>query len=224
MSQHLYRDLETLRRRLLQIGSMVERSIQEATTAFLQCDAERAQQVVRGDRDVDVAEVRLEEDCLKILALHQPVAGGQRVVMNGLKVNNDRERKGDAAESRAARTVQLAALPKSFQMPAELSQMAAMALGMARKALDCLQQEDARIAREILDDDLEVDSAQRRIFEVMQQRMREHSEDVDAAVLTLSTSRQIERIADLATNIAEDVIFLREGEIVRHKRSQLRLV
>ena len=102
--------------------------------------------------------------------------------------------------------------------------MVTMAKGMTRKALECLVQEDASLARQVLEDDLAVDTAQRRMFDLLQERMHKNGADIDAAVLTLSTSRQVERIADLATNIAEDVVFLHEGEIVRHKRSQLRLL
>ena len=102
--------------------------------------------------------------------------------------------------------------------------MVTMASGMAQKAMESLRQEDTALARRVLEDDVIVDSALRRMFEVLQERMRNHPDDVEAAVLTLSTSRQVERIADLATNIAEDVVFLHDGEIVRHKRSQLRLV
>ncbi|MBL8728107.1 MAG: phosphate signaling complex protein PhoU [Planctomycetes bacterium] len=223
MSLHLYRDLDALRNRLLQLGGLVERSIADATAAFLQRDAERARQVVRGDREVDTAEVRIEEDCLKVLALHQPVAGDLRFVVAVLKVNTDLERMGDAAESIAARAIQLAALP-AFALPEEFPHMVTMASGMAQKAMESLRQEDTALARRVLEDDVIVDSALRRMFEVLQERMRNHPDDVEAAVLTLSTSRQVERIADLATNIAEDVVFLHDGEIVRHKRSQLRLV
>lgn len=223
MSIHLYRDLEALRQRLLQLGGLVEISLQQATAAFLQRDAALAQKVVVGDRAVDEAEVRLEEECLKILALHHCVAGDLRFVVAVLKVNNDLERMGDAAESIAARALQLCALPP-FPVPPEFPQMVTMAHGMARKALECLARGDARLARQVLEDDLAVDAAQRRMFEVLQERMRKDPGAVEAAVLTLSTSRQVERIADLATNIAEDVVFLHEGEIVRHKRSQLRLV
>jgi phosphate transport system protein len=172
---------------------------------------------------VDTAEVRIEEDCLKVLALHQPVAGDLRLVVAVLKVNTDLERMGDAAESIAARALQLAALP-AFTLPEEFPHMVTMASGMARKAMESLRQEDTALARQVLEDDVLVDSAMRRMFDVLQERMRNHAKDVDAAVLTLSTSRQVERIADLATNIAEDVVFLHDGEIVRHKRSQLRLV
>jgi phosphate transport system protein len=223
MSVHLYRDLETLRKRLLQLGGLVERSLQEATAAFLQRDAGLAQKVVAGDRAVDEAEVRLEEECLKILALHHCVAGDLRFVVAVLKVNNDLERMGDAAESVAARALQMSALPP-FAPPQELGQMVTMALGMTRKAMESFANSDARLARQVLEDDLAVDAAQRRMFDVLQDRMRKDPAGVDGAVLTLSTSRQIERVADLATNIAEDVVFLQEGEIVRHRRSQLRLV
>lgn len=223
MSVHLYRDLDSLRRHMLQLGTLVEQSLRDATTAFLERQPELAKRVIEGDRTVDENEVRLEEECLKVLALHHCVAGDLRFVVAVLKVNNDLERMGDAAESVAARALQMCALPP-FPLPPELPRMVKMALGMARKALECLAREDSRLARQVLEDDLEVDSAQRRMFEVLQQRMREDPAAVDPAVLTLSTSRQIERIADLATNIAEGVVFLHDGEIVRHKRSQLRLV
>jgi phosphate transport system protein len=223
MSRHLHRDLEELKNKLLELGAMVERSIQSATQAFLTRDTALARRVIDGDREVDHAEVRIEEECLKILALHQPVAGDLRFVVTALKVDNDLERMGDAAESIAARAVQISALPP-FVVPQEFPQMVTMAKGMTRKALECLVQEDASLARQVLEDDLAVDTAQRRMFDLLQERMHKNGADIDAAVLTLSTSRQVERIADLATNIAEDVVFLHEGEIVRHKRSQLRLL
>jgi phosphate transport system protein len=223
MSRHLHRDLEALKKNLLDLGAMVEQSIQNATTAFLKRDTALARRVIEGDREVDHAEVRIEEECLKILALHQPVAGDLRFVVTALKVDNDLERMGDAAESIAARALQISALP-AFAVPEEFPQMVTMAKGMTRKALECLVQEDASLARQVLEDDLAVDSAQRRMFDLLQERMHKNGAEIDAAVLTLSTSRQVERIADLATNVAEDVVFLHEGEIVRHKRSQLRLL
>jgi phosphate transport system protein len=223
MSRHLHRDLEELKAKLLELGAMVEQSIQNATTAFLKRDTALARRVIEGDREVDHAEVRIEEECLKILALHQPVAGDLRFVVTALKVDNDLERMGDAAESIAARALQISALP-AFAVPEEFPQMVTMAKGMTRKALECLVQEDASLARQVLEDDLAVDSAQRRMFDLLQERMHKNGAEIDAAVLTLSTSRQVERIADLATNVAEDVVFLHEGEIVRHKRSQLRLL
>lgn len=218
MTLHLLRDLDLLRKRLLDLGTMVEQAIGVATDAFVQRDAERAREVIHRDRDVDRAEVRLEEECLKMLALHQPVAGDLRFVIAALKVNADLERMGDAAESIAARALQIQAEP-TFAVPREFHEMVAMARGMTRKALECLVQGDPMLAREVLRDDSSVDAAQRRMFEVLQEAMREDPVQVGAAVLTLSATRQIERIADLATNIAEDVVFMHEGEIIRHKRT-----
>jgi phosphate transport system protein len=163
MSRHLHRDLEELKNKLLELGAMVERSIQSATQAFLTRDTALARRVIDGDREVDHAEVRIEEECLKILALHQPVAGDLRFVVTALKVDNDLERMGDAAESIAARAVQISALPP-FVVPQEFPQMVTMAKGMTRKALECLVQEDASLARQVLEDDLAVDTAQRRMF------------------------------------------------------------
>ena len=223
MSLHLYRDLEELKKRLVHLGNLVEMSIDKAVDAFVRRDRANAELVVTGDRDVDTAEVRLEEDCLKVLALHQPVAKDLRFVITVLKVNSDLERMGDAAESVASRALQLQELPQ-FPLPDELARMVAMARGMTRKALECFVREDAQAAREVLSDDRAVDTLQRRMFDVLQAEMKRDPALVDPAILVLSMSRQVERIADLATNIAENVIFQLEGEIVRHRRAQMRLV
>jgi phosphate transport system protein len=140
-----------------------------------------------------------------------------------MKVNNDLERMGDAAESIAARALQLFALAPA-SMPSDLLPMIHGARGMTRKALECLVLADVELAREVLRDDALVDDSQVRLFASLQQRMRVEPAQIEQCVLLLSASRQIERVADLATNIAEDVIFLHEGEIVRHKRSNLRAV
>jgi phosphate transport system protein len=223
MSLHLYRDLEELKKRLVHLGNLVEVSIDKAVDAFVRRDRANAELVVTGDRDVDTAEVRLEEDCLKVLALHQPVAKDLRFVITVLKINSDLERMGDAAESVASRALQLQELPQ-FALPEELTQMVAMARGMTRKSLECFVREDAQAAREVLSDDRAVDTLQRRMFDLLQAEMKRDPAHVDPAILVLSMSRQVERIADLATNIAENVIFQLEGEIVRHRRAQMRLV
>jgi phosphate transport system protein len=223
MSLHLYRDLEELKKRLVHLGNLVEVSIDKAVDAFVRRDRANAELVVTGDRDVDTAEVRLEEDCLKVLALHQPVAKDLRFVITVLKINSDLERMGDAAESVASRALQLQELPQ-FALPEELTQMVAMARGMTRKSLECFVREDAQAAREVLSDDRAVDTLQRRMFDLLQAEMKRDPAHVDPAILLLSMSRQVERIADLATNIAENVIFQLEGEIVRHRRAQMRLV
>jgi phosphate transport system protein len=126
-------------------------------------------------------------------------------------------------QAASSRALQLQELPQ-FALPEELTQMVAMARGMTRKALECFVREDAQAAREVLSDDRAVDTLQRHMFDLLQAEMKRDPALVDPAILVLSMSRQVERIADLATNIAENVIFQLEGEIVRHRRAQMRLV
>lgn len=221
--KHLHRDLDQLHKSLLDLGGSVEIAIRDATAALFSRDVELAHKVMEREREIDLAEVQIEEDCLKMLALHQPVATDLRFVIAALKVDNDLERMGDAAESIAARALQLAELPP-VEIPEPLFAMVQAAKGMTRKALECLVHADVVLARQILVDDDSVDSAQRSMFDALQERMRQRPEQIEACVLLLSATRQVERVADLATNIAEDVIFLHQGEIVRHKRANLRIV
>lgn len=221
--KHLHRDLDHLHKSLLGLGGRVEVAIQDATAALFSRDVELARRVCDREREIDLLEVEIEEECLKMLALHQPVASDLRFIVAALKVDNDLERMGDAAESIAARAIQLAELPP-IRLPEPLAAMVQAARGMTRKALQCLVHADVMQARQVLVDDDDVDAAQRSMFQALQSRMREKPEEIEACVLLLSATRQIERIADLATNIAEDVIFLNLGEIVRHKRSHLRII
>lgn len=221
MTIHLHRDLHRLRQLLLAIGKRVEHAVANATEALLQRDAELASSVVDAEAEIDSAEVHLEEECLKILALHSPVAGDLRFVITALKVDGELERMGDAAESIALRARQLLAMPP-VPVPEELRQMVPRARGMTQKALASLVDGDIGLARQVLADDDEVDALQRRMFASVQARMREEPAYVDPGVLQLSAMRQVERIADLATNIAESVIFLLEGEIVRHRARRQR--
>lgn len=220
--KHLHRDLDLLQKRLMELASLVEVAIDGATAALLARDALAAREVVAGEPAIDLLEVQIEEECLKVLALHQPVAGQLRLVITTLKVDNDLERMGDAAESIAVRALQLIALPP-LRLPDQVEPMVEAARAMTAKAIRCLVTEDTTLAREVLRDDAQVDELQRGLFDVLQARMRVAPDQVESCVLLLSATRQIERIADLATNIAEDVIFLHEGDIVRHKRQSLRL-
>ena len=219
MSIHLHRDLERLRQQLLAIGKAVEHAIDSATKALQQRDEPLAASVVAGERLIDRDEVQLEEECLKVLALHSPVAADLRFVITMLKVDNDLERMGDAAESIAERGRQLMALPP-VAVPPAFAQMVGQAQAMVQKALQCLVQSDAALARQVLADDDVVDGLQRQLFATLQERMRMGPDQVEPNVLLLSATRQVERIADLATNIAEDVIFLLDGLIVRHRANR----
>lgn len=216
MTVHLKRDLDDIKRQILQIGAMVEDAANKAIAAILERRRDLAKEVVRGDGEIDRREVELEETCLKVLALHQPVAADLRYIVVALKVNNDLERMGDLAANIAERAVHLAALPP-LPVPPEFRTMAQKARVMVRDSLDALVQSDPARARRILRDDDEVDDLHRLLYRELQSIMTRDPRTVERAIHFLSATRHLERIADLTTNIAEDVIYMVDGEVVRHR-------
>lgn len=215
MTKHLLRDLDDLKRNLLQVGGLVEEAIHKATTALLERRVDLAHAVIDGDRDVDEREVAIEEECLKVLALHQPVAGDLRFIVSCLKVNNDLERMGDLAANIAKRSLMLAAEPPS-PMPIGFRAMVEKVELMVRTSLEALVAVDVEKARAVLTSDDEVDEIHRQTFAEMRELMIAKPDHILRATAVISVSGSLERIADQATNIAEDVIFMVDGEIVRH--------
>ena len=217
MTKHLLRDLEHLKKELLGVGSLVESAIDLATTSLLERRPELAKTVIQGDEEIDSREVAIEEDCLKTLALHQPVAYDLRYIIAVLKVNNDLERMGDLAVNIAERAIYLssrAPLPE----PPGFDRMVESVRRMVRTSLNALVQQDIMLADEVLRADDTVDAIHRQIFETTQERMRQNPDGIDHGLCMISASRNLERIADQATNIAEDVLFLVKGEIIRHQK------
>ena len=212
---HLQRDLDRLKRQILTMGSMVETAANKAITAFLDRQRDLAEEVVASDTRIDEKEVEVEEDCLKILALHQPFAGDLRFIVTVLKVNNDLERIADLAVNIAQRSLALGEQPR-LDIPLDLDSMAEKVRKMVRDALDSLVSQDTALALKVLKSDQEVDDAHRRMYEIIHRVIETDPSKVDPAIHTLSVSRHLERIADLATNIAEDVVFLVKGEVIRH--------
>lgn len=219
MAKHLRRDLEHLERELLELGAMVEHAIKSAIIALIDRRPELAEEVLRGDDAIDAKEVEVEEECLKVLALHQPCAGDLRTIVAMLKVNNDLERMGDCATNIAERARDLAAQEPIPTPLDELRRMTEAVRAMVGQSLDALVRHDANRAREVCLRDAEVDGLNRRMFVLLQELMQQEPRTVTRAVSTLSVSRNLERIADLATNIAEDVVFLVDGEVIRHRRA-----
>ena len=215
MSVHLQRDLENLKKRLLTIGALVEEASWKATTALLDRKAWMAKEVIQGDGEVDRQEVEMEEECLKVLALHQPVARDLRFVAAVLKINNDLERVGDLAVNIAKRSLFLAEADP-FPIPGDLKPMSEAARKMLRLSLDSFVREDLQLAWSIGEADEQVDRYNREIRQRCQELMQEDSSTVERAVCLISAARNLERVADHATNVAEDVIYMVEGEIVRH--------
>ena len=216
MSRHLQRDIESINQELLGISSMVEDMIDKATQALNERKFELADEVVTSDPYVDQHEVHVEEECLKMLALHQPVAVDLRRIATMLKVNADLERIADLAVSIAQRAKALQEYP-AFTVPDRLPQMVVLATQMVRGVMDAFVNIDTAAARRIIAMDNAVDRYNCDIIIELEATMKTRPEFVSAALHCFSATRHIERIADHATNIAEDVLYLVEGEIVRHK-------
>jgi phosphate transport system protein len=219
MSKHLERDIELLERNVLAQSSMVEDMIRIATRCLCDQTTDGLHQLDQLEPQVNNREVRIEEECLKILALHQPVATDLRRVATVLKINTDLERIADLAVNIGERTYPLADSPVT-PLPAGLDEMTTATIAMVRDAMDAFVELDADSARSVCQRDDIVDDLNHDIINELHKVMRCRPELVEPAVHLFSATRHIERIADHATNIAEDVIYLVEGEIARHYRKE----
>jgi phosphate transport system protein len=216
MPVHLFREIENLKREILTLGALAETAVREATAALANRDEALAQSVIAHDVKLDEMEVQIEENCLKTLALHQPVAIDLRFIVAVLKINNDLERVGDLAVNVAERAAFLATQPP-VDLSFDFQAMARLAQEMLKKSLDALVNLSVKQAREVLLGDDAVDAMNRQMYLIVQEAIHAHPDQTPALIHLLSTSRHLERIADHASNIAEDVIYMIEGVIVRHK-------
>jgi len=194
---------------------MVEEATNKAIAALMKRDTALAREVMAVDDVINKRENRIEEQVLKMLALHQPVAADLRFIITALKVNNDLERMADLAVNICERAITLAELGP-FPFPTNFNELVAAVHDMVRDSLNALINRDSELARRVCRVDDRVDAINRETYTHMQDVIREDPSVVDRAINMISTSRHLERIADLATNIAEDVVFMVEGEIVRH--------
>ncbi len=215
MSIHLHRDLEDLQRRILALASEVEQTVERAIRALFDRDLRLAQALMDGDTSIDLEENQIEEACLKILALHQPVAGDLRRVAAVLKINTDLERMADLAVNIAERAHALAQGPQ-IPIPSTLRQMTDLTNTMVRDSLDAFVNLHVGQAKRVCRLDDEVDRYNREIIEQVSAFMKQSPANVDLGLHLFSATRHLERIADHATNIAEDVVYLVEGRIIRH--------
>jgi phosphate transport system protein len=216
MPKHLERELEKLKRRIISLGAKVEERLRMAIKAIETRDSNLANQVIKADHEIDEMEVDIEEECLKVLALHQPVAIDLRFIIAVIKINNDLERIGDLAVNIAERAAFLASQRKLdilFDFPG----MAEKAQSMVKRSLDALVNMDSRLAWEVCASDDEVDAMNRAMFIQVQNGIRKNTNRMECLIHLLSASRHLERVADHATNIAQDVVYMIEGEIVRHR-------
>ncbi|MBM3475759.1 MAG: phosphate signaling complex protein PhoU [Armatimonadetes bacterium] len=217
MSRHLHREVENLKQQILALSAVVEENVQRSVRALVDRDLARAAEAIRiDDEQIDQAEVDVEEECLKILALHQPVASDLRFIIAVLKINSDIERVGDMAVNIAERADYLAKACY-VEAPVDIRAMCEKAQSMLKGSLDALVNLDADLARRVCAQDDEVDNLNRDNYAAIQDRIRQFPEEIECLMHILAVSRHLERIADHATNIAEDVVYMVEGEIVRHR-------
>jgi phosphate transport system protein len=209
------RDLDRLQRSILRMAGAVEEAIYQATRALQDHDPDLARKVIDGDTVIDRLENEVQNESLKILALHQPVAVDLRRVSAVLLISTDLERMGDLAVGIAERALVLAK-PPHRNIPGRITRMTRAATEMVRKALDAFVKLDPVMARTVIRLDDDVDHDNDELIRDLIADMKTSPDKVESGLALFSAVRHLERIADHATNIAEDVIYLVEGEVVRH--------
>lgn len=215
MSQHLAKAVDKLKKMLLTLSGVIEDSLSQAIKALLARDTVLAKQIHDKDDEIDQMEVDIEEECLKILALHQPVAVDLRFIIAVLKINNDLERIGDLSVN-LARIANFILETPGCDIPFDYIEMADKVRAMLRKSLDSLVNMDVDLAREVCNSDGEIDKINRNVYQLVSNLMKKYPDRYDCLINAISISRYLERVADQTTNIAEDVIYMVEGKIVRH--------
>jgi phosphate transport system protein len=209
------KELEKIKKQILSLGAMVEERVRMALQAIETSDADLAQRIIKTDYEVDEMEVDIEEDCLKVLALHQPVAIDLRFLIAVIKINNDLERIGDQAVNIAER-LDVIAKRGPLDLFFDYTSMGARAQNMLKMSLDALVNLDYDMAFKVVLMDDEVDQKKREAYDRIKLAMRDNPDKIGYLINLLLISRHLERLADHATNIAEEVIYLIEGDIIRH--------
>lgn len=218
MSVHLIRDLDNLHRSLMSMCTMVEELIHSAVETLSAPSEQKARELAARDVEIDDCDVAIEEECLKILALHQPVATDLRRITAVMKISGELERVADLAVHIAERSSGLTSMG-DLPIPSKVHEMADNAVTMLHESIDAYVNLDTALARKVCRQDDIVDELNRQIIDTITQIMTRSPHLIEPAMHLFSACRHLERVADHATNIAEDVVYLVEGEIVRHRRN-----
>jgi len=216
MTRHFLRELEQLKRDILVMGGLAESAVARAMRAFEQRDVEAARSVIDNDKEINAMELRVEEEVLKILSLYGPTAKDLRFVVGVFKITNDLERVGDLAANVAERAIGRQGREDSEGL-AEIGAMSERVRDMVNGALDAFVTQNRTRATEVLEMDDEVDDYLRKIYQQQLTLHQDKQADLEATLLILATGKYLERIADHATNIAEDVIYMVSGDVVKHQ-------
>ena len=215
MARHFHEELEALKQTLLAMGGLVEDQIRRVMRALLERDDVMAREVIERDRQVNTYDVEVDEQCVSLLALHQPAAGDLRFITTAMKIVTDLERIGDQAVNIAQRVLELNREPQ-LKPYIDLPRMAEKAQRMVKESLDAFVARDTALARQVCGEDAEVDALKEQIFRELLTFMMEDPRTIPRAIRVILISRFMERVADHATNIAEMVVYLVEGKMVRH--------
>jgi phosphate transport system protein len=221
MQRHFVQELEALKERLIRMGSLAEQAIVESIRSFQERDAVLARQVLEADEAINLLEVEIDNNVVDILALQQPVASDLRFILAAQKINNDLERIGDHAVNIAESTLQYAKRDP-IEHPVDIPQMAVIAKTMLREAIDAFVHSDAKLARDVLITDDEIDDLNRKMADEMADLISADPKLLHQALDFIRVSRNLERVADLATNIAEEVVFITEAQVVKHRVGEKR--
>lgn len=216
MPIHLQREINRLKRQILSLCAVVEENLRQSVRSFTERDTVLAEKVIKKDEAIDSMEVDVEEECLKILALHQPVAIDLRYIIAMLKIDHDLERIGDLAVSIAEYTRQLASQPPS-PFIARIGNLPGKVEEMMRGSIEAIMEIDANEACEVWRADDEIDAINRELHNLAEKEIDQHPEQWRNVIACLAVSRCLERIADHAANMAKDVIYMVKGQIVRHR-------
>ena len=215
MQRHFHEELDALKQTLLAMGGLVEDQIRRAMRALVERDDVLAQEVIDRDRQVNTYDVEVDEQCVNLLALHQPTAVDLRFITTTMKIVTDLERIGDQAVNIAQRALELNPEPQ-LKPYIDLPRMADKAQRMVKESLDAFVARDTALARQVCGEDDEVDALKEQIFRELLTFMMQDPRTIPRAIRVILISRFLERVADHATNIAEMVVYLVEGKMVRH--------
>lgn len=213
--RHFHEELSAVKVRLLTMSGEAEAALGLAVEALLERDAEKARQVIRTDRIIDNMEMEIEEQCINLLALHQPMARDLRMLTSALKIANDLERVGDHAVN-IAQSAERLAEARAIAPEPEIVEMARLSREMLSDALEAFIRGDAQAGREVCLRDDKVDALHRSVFRILLTHMMEDPHTIGTGMELFLVSRNLERVADLATNVAEDVVFVAEGKTIKH--------
>lgn len=215
MDRHFDEELKSLKEKILRMGGLVEHQVQGALRALIERDSALARNVIENDHAVNAQDVEVDEDCLRLLALHQPAARDLRFITTAMKISTELERMSDLAENICERAIELNEEPQ-LKPYIDIPRMANWSLRMVKEALDAFVNSNADLARKVLADDDFVDQLTEQLFRELLSFMIENPQTISRAIRLTFISKYLERIADHATNVAELIVYMVEGKIIRH--------